>query len=81
MTPPSQIATNAAAIRAVADRLEREGHPDAHGLAEEIAALLTLSGYRPIEPPPRPSGPGSTEAGRAAAKALFDELRTPKESY
>ena len=78
---PAQIATNAAAIRAVADRLEREGHQAPEALAEEIAALLARENWRPIEPPPRPSGPGSTEAGRKAARALFDELRPNRERY
>jgi hypothetical protein len=81
MTTPEAVARNHAAIRALADRLEREGWTgDAIVAAEEFAALLARHGWKPTEPPPPLHGPASTEAGRKAARRLFEQTRREKGS-
>jgi hypothetical protein len=76
------VAANAAAIRNLAARLERMGYEgDCHAEAEHIALNLLADGYRPLEPPPTPRGPGSTEAGREAARRIYDQTRREKENH
>jgi hypothetical protein len=69
---PEQVATNARAVRAVAERLEREGHAAPEVLADELTALLARHGWKPTEQPPPLHGPASTPAGRAAAKRIWE---------
>lgn len=78
MSSPEAVARNAAAIRALAHRLEIDGHSRPQEAAEEYAAILTSHGFRPLEPPPAPRGPGSSEAGRQAAKRIWLESRPKK---
>jgi hypothetical protein len=73
MTTPETVARNHAAVRALADRLEREGWTgDAIAAAEEFASVLARHGWKPTEPPLPLHGPASTEAGRAAARRIWE---------
>lgn len=77
---PAQVATNAAAVRAVAARLEREGHSMPEVLAEEVAAILARNGWRPADQPPPLHGPASTPQAREEAKtAVAQAVRQAKE--
>jgi hypothetical protein len=78
VTSPLDVARNAAAIRNLADTLERWGLGDAHNRAEHIARRLTADGWRELEPVPAPRGPTSTRAGREAARKLFEETLKEK---
>lgn len=72
------VATNAAAIRNLAARLEAWGLTDAHKRAEFIALNLLAEGYRPLEPPPALHGPTSTAAGRKRAREIWEASRREK---
>lgn len=74
---PNQVAVNAAAVRNLAARLERLGYTgDAQTEAEQIAIALVADGYRRVEKPPPPRGPGcSDEAREAAMTQIRDTLR------
>jgi len=75
------VATNAKALLNLAGRLERMGYSgDCHAEAEHIALNLLADGYRPLEPPPTPRGPGSTRQGREAARRIYDQTRREKET-
>lgn len=77
----AQIATNAAAIRNLAARLERLGYGgDCHAEAEHIALNLLADGYKRVEAPPALAGPTSTEAGRRRAREIFEQTRRAKEA-
>lgn len=79
MTSLADVARNAAAVRAVAALLAREGAQSPDVLAEQIADVMAREGWVPLEKPPTPRGPGSTEAGRRAARRLFEQTRPKKE--
>ena len=69
----AQIATNAAALRNLADRLERLGYAgDCYAEAEHIAVNLLADGYKPVERSAPPVGSGSTPEHR---QAVLDEAR------
>jgi len=77
---PHAVAANAAAIRNLAQRFENWGLSDPHQRAELVAMNLLADGYRPLEPPPTPRGPGSTAAGRRAAReAATAAIRAARE--
>jgi hypothetical protein len=70
---PAQVATNAAAIRNLAARLERLGYTgDCHAEAEAIARQLTDDGWQRITPPPPVRGPGADADHRRSCKAEID---------
>ena len=77
--PEVQVATNAAAVRSLADILTRWGLADAHDRATWIAQHLHREGWRHITPPPPLRGPSSTDAGRAAARRLYHDIREGKQ--
>jgi hypothetical protein len=77
---PADEARNAAAVRNLAARLERNGWPgDAHAEAEHIALNLLADGYTTPRKPPPPTGPGasrdSIDAAIAAAALAVREAR------
>ena len=76
---PDQVATNAAAVRSLADILTRWGLADPHDRAEWIANHLHSEGWRHITPPPPLRGPSSTDAGRAAARRLYQQTREARQ--
>jgi hypothetical protein len=82
MTTERAVATNATALRNLADRLERMGYAggDAYTEAEHIALNLLADGYRLIEKPPPLQGSTSTEAARRAAiEAAAEAVRSARE--
>jgi hypothetical protein len=81
MTGPTQVATNATAIRNLAARLERLGYTgDCHTEAEHIAVNLLADGYRPVEKPVPTRGTGaSRESVEAALRAAADAVAASKE--
>lgn len=68
-----QHATNAAALRNLADTLERWGLSDPHDRAQHIANTLLADGYRRTAPPIPTTGSNATPAARAAALAACAE--------
>lgn len=69
MTGPAQVAVNHAAITAAAERLTATGwQGDAHAFIENLLLEAIRSGYRPLDSPPAPRGPGSTDRARREAR-------------
>jgi len=81
MTGPHAVAANAKALLNLAARLERMGYDgDCHAEAEHIALNLLADGYRPLEPPPTPRGPGACrESIEAAKQAAAEAVKAAKE--
>jgi hypothetical protein len=75
MSTPAAVATNAAAVANLADALHNWGLSDPQERAEHLIRQLTADGWRPIDPPPTLRGPQSTDAGRAAARELYEQTR------
>lgn len=76
-----QVAVNHRAVANLAGRLESLGYTgdDVHEVAERLAAELLADGYRPVERPPAPSGPGaSREAIEAALRAAREAVTAAK---
>lgn len=76
-----QVATNHAAVRALAATIERAAGHEVHDvltIAARAAAELHAAGYRKVEPiPPRGNG-GSAEARAAARQAAADAVSAAK---
>jgi hypothetical protein len=80
MTIEHAVAANAAAIRNLAARLENWGLSDPHERAEHIVLNLAADGFRPLEPPPAPRGPGARrESIDAAKQAAAEAVRAARE--
>ncbi len=74
----AQLAVNARALMAAADRLTRAGYDgDAYRFVEHLLVNALADGYRPLEPAPPLRGPGANpaviaQAKQAAAQAVRD---------
>jgi len=80
MTGPTQLAVNTSVVIDEAARLESAGyHGDAVAFVERLLLRAFSAGWRPLEPPPTPRGPGSTRRGREAARRIYDQTRREKE--
>jgi len=81
VTGPTQLAVNTSVVIDEAARLEAAGyHGDAVAFVERLLLRAFSAGYRPLEPPPTPRGPGSTRRGREAARRIYETTRREKES-
>ena len=77
---PDQTAVNTRALMAAAARLESAGYDgDAYRFCESLVVSVLADGYKRVEPPPALRGPTSTTAGRAAARALYQQIRNGNE--
>jgi len=78
---PAQVATNNRALIAAAAKLEKAGFTgDSYRFVEALIVSVLDDGFRRIEKP-TPRGPGSTEAGREAARRLYETTRREKENH
>lgn len=76
-----QLSINTSVVIDEAGRLEQAGyHGDAVAFIERLLLRAFTAGWRPLEPPPTPRGPGSTKAGRKAARRIYDQTRREKEN-
>jgi hypothetical protein len=81
MTGPTQLAVNTSVVIDEAARLESAGyHGDAVAFVERLLLRAFTAGFRPLEPPPTPRGPGARrESIDAAIQAAEDAVRAAKE--
>ncbi|HEU5026634.1 MAG TPA: hypothetical protein VFV01_17085 [Spirillospora sp.] len=81
-TTEDRVATNHRALMAAAAKLERAGFTgDSYRFVEGLVVNLLADGWRPVEPAPALRGPTSTEAGRRAAREIFEQTRREKGNH